>query len=82
MSDLVAVLVDLLGDPVERSELFVPEREPYLSEWCRMHALHLAAIGVVDAGEDDAERSSFRAAVRLATAKDDVYYESLRSKRG
>jgi hypothetical protein len=33
---------DEMGIPVE--EMNVPTCEPFLSEWCRLHSLHLAAL--------------------------------------
>ena len=74
----LASLMDAIEarSPVPLTERFVPEREPYLSEWCQLHSLHLAALGVVDAGEDDERSTCLRAAAWLARAKENVYYKS------
>lgn len=64
---------------VPLTERYIPEREPYLSEWCQLHSLHLAALGVVDANEDDERSTCLRAAAWLAQAKERVYYQSTRT---
>lgn len=62
------------------TERNVPSREPWLSDWCRLHSLHLAALAVVDANEDDERSTTLRAAAWLARAKDDIYYHSVRAR--
>lgn len=62
--------------PIE--EQYIPEREPWLSEWCTLHSLHLEAIALAEANIDTpAERWPLRAAVKLADAKYVLYLASI-----
>ncbi len=77
--------VEIDADPTPPEERYVPPREPWLSAWCRLHSLHLAALAIVDATPDvelHKVRAACRAAIRLADAKYRIYLGSIGAKGG
>lgn len=69
-------MLDCQGERLERvEERYVPETEPYLSEWCRIHTWHLVAIRLMDL-EPEGDRTALQIAFRLAVQKFEVYKAS------
>lgn len=67
-------------DPTPLEERYVPAREPWLTSWCRLHSLHLAALARIDDAHPIGARESGRlvgAACRLADAKYRIYLGSI-----
>ncbi len=77
IDDLFATIDNSHGDHLE--EYYIPLAEPWLTEWCLLHSLHLEALRHVDdESRPIAEiRHSLCGAVELAEMKFKLYVASI-----